>query len=75
MGDIFISCGELEDEFHCIVECPQYVEQRRGRLPELLKKNASMWNFVRVLQSEQVDVCRKVARLCERVMKEHKNTL
>ena len=40
-------CGEIEDEFHCLIQCPMYANARRGCLPDSLKgRNVSMYNFV-----------------------------
>ena len=30
-------CGVIECEFHCIVQCPRYLNEREGRLPTRLR--------------------------------------
>ena len=30
-------CNVIEDEKHCLLECPKYVNERRERLPEWLR--------------------------------------
>ena len=29
-------CGVIEDEYHCLIDCPRYVNERRGRLTKAL---------------------------------------
>ena len=31
-------CKTIEDEYHCVVECPRYIEERKGCVPEVMRK-------------------------------------
>ena len=43
-------CYVIEDEFHCFIECPCFVDIRKGLLPIKLKKFPSMFNFIDFFQ-------------------------
>ena len=65
-------CGVIEDEFHCLIECPRYMNARKGCVPERLKKRPSMFEFVNFIKCQNELEYRKLGLLCLRVMKEHK---
>ena len=68
-------CDVLEDEYHCLVECPMYVKERKECLPESLRKKPSMFEFVKWMKDESGPGSIMLATLCSRVMKEHKKYL
>ena len=72
-GDRLCSaCSVLECEFHCLVQCPRYVLQRNGRLPERLRNRPCMFEFLRFLKSENETDIRNLAALCLAVQLEYK---
>ena len=64
-------CDVVKDEYYCLVECPRYVNERRGLLSERLRDRPSMQEFVNYFKCEKENVQRKLGLLCLRVMKEH----
>ena len=60
-------CDCVEDEFHCLLECPRFNEERKGCLPVCLKNKPSMYSFVKFLSSENPSDCDRAAILCKRV--------
>lgn len=65
-------CDVVEDEYHCIIECPMYVKERRGCMPACLRNGPSMMKFIVFLKSEKWTDCIHAGLLCKRVMNEHK---
>ena len=59
-------CEVREDEYHCLIECPRFVKERKGLLPEQLKNRPSMFKFVNFVKSE--DKCFMLGQLCMLVM-------
>ena len=49
-------CNVIEDEYHILIICPRYVNERRGRLPEHLITNPCTRSFYRLLQCKDVHV-------------------
>ena len=65
-------CDVLEDEFHCLVECPMFASQRRTCLPERLRERPSMFKFVECLKDDSGPNCVQLATWCARIMKEYR---
>ena len=65
-------CCVIEDEFHCLIECPRYMNGRRGCVPDRLKRRASMFEFVNFIKCQNVLEFKKLGLLCLNVIKEHK---
>ena len=65
-------CNTVEDEFHCLIECPRFSNERRNLLSECLSKRPSMFEFVNFVKSESETVQKRLGLLCFRVQKEHK---
>ena len=66
-------CGAIEDEFHCLIECPRFNNERRGVVPSVLKERPSMYEFVKFMKSESTDELRRLGLLCQRVLIEYRN--
>ena len=49
-------CDALESEFHVLLKCPRFVNERTGRVPESLIINPCMETFVRLFQSKDPQV-------------------
>ena len=68
-------CNVIEDEKHCLLDCPKYNNERRERLPLWLRENKSLENFVRFLKSENATEMRMLGLLCKSVQAEHRTSL
>ena len=66
-------CHSIEDEYHCLVECPRFVRERKNCLPENLKNRPSMYEFVNFLKCPYPTVYYKLGLLCFKVMKVYKS--
>ena len=42
-------CNEVEDEYHVLVQCLRYVNERKGCMPEQLRKRPSMYELIKYL--------------------------
>ena len=67
-------CNVLEDEFHVLIECPKYTNQRRNCLPDNLKVKPSMFAFINYIKNEDIDVKKQLA-LCFRIQKEYRKNI
>ena len=65
-------CNTIEDEYHCLIECPRFVEVRKKCLPLNLRNNPSMFEFVKFIGCLDEDLFNKVGLLCYKVMKDYK---
>ena len=45
-------CNVIEDEFHCIVVCPRFNNERKGLLSNELMNKPSKSNFLRYLKTQ-----------------------
>ena len=68
-------CDTIEDEFHCLIECVRFVEERKGCLTEELKRRKSMYEFVNFFQSKNIGVIKKLGMLCSRVQIAYKELM
>ena len=66
-------CSKVEDEYHCLVTCPRFVNERRGRLNEHLLARPSMYEFVKFLRSKSPIDIKNVGLLCLSVQIEYNN--
>ena len=66
-------CNVLEDEFHCLIECPRFRLHRNKYLPAYLHKNPSMFKFIAFMKDNCYESCVNLATLCFRVLNEYKN--
>ena len=65
-------CRVIECEYHCLVQCPRYVNEREERLPTRLRDRPCMYEFLRFLMDESEEKVRNLASLCLAVQIEHK---
>ena len=61
----------IESEYHVLIECPRFVNERKDRLPTSLVENPSEEEFLRVLGSSEVHVQTMLGLLCLNVEKEY----
>ena len=65
-------CDTIEDEYHCLIECPRFVNERKNCLPYNLKLRPSMYEFVNFIRCLDVHMYNKIGLLCYKVMKVYK---
>ena len=65
-------CQVIECEYHCLVQCPRYVNEREGRLPTRLRDRPCMYEFLRFLMDESEENQGILGSLCLAVQIEHK---
>ena len=65
-------CNVTEDEFHCLLKCPRFNNERNNCLTEELHKNPNMYLFNKFLNSDSIETQKKLALLCLKVQKEHR---
>ena len=69
------ACGVLEDEYHCLIKCTSYINERMNLLPEKMLLNPSYYDFLQMFKSNDVNVLRNLGKLCLRIMAEHRSSL
>ena len=66
------TCNLLEDEFHCLAVCPRFINERSNYLPNILKNQPNIHEFVKFLKKDDAESIKKLAILCLRVQKQYK---
>ena len=67
-----VFCNTIEDEYHCLIECPRFKDVRKKCLPIDLIRKPSMFHFVNFIQCLDKSSFNKVGLLCYKVMKDYK---
>ena len=67
-----ICITEVEDEFHCLIKCPRFNNERRGLLTNYLILEPSEANFVRYLKTNNKIEQKKLGLLCMKILKEYR---
>lgn len=67
-------CNSVEDEFHCIVECPRFRIERKGCLPEKLSNKPSMYDFVNLFKCVDIKTCENLGLLCFKILRSYEKT-
>ena len=65
-------CHTIEDEYHCLVECPRFSRERKGLLPHNLIKKPSMFNFIEFIKCQNKEIYNKIGLLCFKIMKAYR---
>ena len=68
-------CNVLEDELHCLVFCPRFVNERNGLLNVALRERPCMNEFVKVLKSVNEEDMKSIGLLCLKVLIEYSRDL
>ena len=68
-------CTCIEDEFHCLLECPRFNNERLGLLSDYIRKDKTIQNFVKFLSTEDLSEQRRLGILCLKVQKEYRETV
>ena len=72
--DICTLCNVLEDEMHCLVLCPRFMNERNGLLNVALRERPCMNEFVKVLKSVNEDM-KNIGLLCLKLLIEYSRYL
>ena len=67
-------CGVVEDEYHCLVECPRFYTERKGNLSDNFLKKPSMFKFINLFNSLDIKDCEKLGLLCFKILKSYEKT-
>ena len=65
-------CHVIEDEFHVLIECPRFINERKRYLPNVLRKKPSMFEFLKLMNCTTDNECRTLGKLCANIQKEHR---
>ena len=68
-------CNKVESEYHCLIECPKFNNERQGLLTNELITNPCFHFFVEYITSCDFKIQRKMALLCYKILKEYKDSL
>ena len=68
-------CGCIEDEFHCLLECPRFNNERQGLVPSYIHNNRNMHNFVKFLATKNVCEQRQLGILCLKIQKQYRDNI
>ena len=66
------TCNVIEDEYHCMIVCPRYANERRSRLSYILNNNPSMYDFIMYMKSKCLHDIKNVGLLSLSVQIEHR---
>ena len=68
-------CGVLEDEFHFILECPAYMEERSRFIKKCFCKRPNMIKFIALMTSENKAITQNLACYVEKAFKARNSLL
>ena len=68
-------CNVVESEYHTLIKCPRFNNERNGLLTIDLMKDPSFFNFLRYIKSENKYELRKLGLLCSKILKEYREYL
>ena len=68
-------CNCIEDEFHVLVECPIFNNERTGLLNKSLQQYPNVFNFYDYLNSENIEEQKKLGLLCLKIQIEYRKML
>ena len=68
-------CNCIEDEFHVLIECPFFNNERSGLLNKVLRQNPNVYNFYEYLNSENIEEQKKLGLLCLKIHIEYRKMM
>ena len=68
-------CNELEDEYHCLIKCPQFRNERLGLIPSILCNEPTKINFLAFINTQNLQEQKKLGLLCLKVLKSYRDSL
>ena len=64
-------CGVVEKEYHCLIVCPRFVNEREGLLNVALRDRPGMNEFINMFKSQNEDEMKKLGLLCLKILIEY----
>ena len=68
-------CNIIESEYHTLIKCPRFNNDRQGLLTSDLMKDPSFFNFLKYIKSENIYDLKKLGLLCSKILKEYREYL
>ena len=70
-------CNVVEDEHHCLIECPCFEYERRYCMTDVMgrRESRSMFEFVKWFKSKGDEECKKLSLLCFKIMREYRESM
>ena len=68
-------CQEIEDEYHVVLKCKRFENFRKMYIPKKLINRPSMFEFIKLLDSKDTRVLRKLGLFFYKVMSEYDATV
>ena len=67
--------NSVEDELHCLVYCPRFINKRRDLLPKRLAEHKNEFELIRFLCTDDLKDQNKLGKLCHSVQLAYRNAL
>jgi hypothetical protein len=68
-----IHCNDIGDEFHFILKCQRFNDDRKKYIEPYFYKRPNMMKFICLFQSENIANLKKLSLFCNQIMKSFKN--
>ena len=65
--------NSIEDELHCLVDCPRFINERRDLLPNRLVERKNEYELIRFLCTDDLQEQNKLGKLCHSVQSAYRN--
>ena len=72
---ILCNLNDIEDEFHFVLKCPYYNDVRNALIPKYYRIRPNMFKFIKLLNSSNKTVLRKLAMYCLTCFKIRENVI
>ena len=72
---VCIYCNVVESEYHCLIECPRFTNERLGCLPFDILWNCNLDKFYDFLNCTDLEIQNKLGLLCFRIQKKYQEDL
>ena len=68
-------CNEIEDEYHCLIKCPHFNNERIGLLPGFLYNSPNRDKFLAFISTKSLQEQKKLGLLCLKILKSYRELL
>ena len=65
-------CGVLENEYHSIMVCPRFVNEREGCLAKLSLAQPNNHEFINLFRNNDDNIIQILSVLCYKIQKEYR---
>ena len=66
-------CLEIEDEYHVVLRCRRFAILRKKYIPNSLVQKPSMFEFIKLINTEDENKLRKLGIFCHKAFNEYNN--